>query len=158
MHHTTRHIMLNTTQLCRFEIRVAPLVSLGASPSGERRYVPLLEGIVTGEWLHGRILSGGVDWQTLRPDGVLEIDAQYVIEAHDGALIEVRSTGLRHGSVEVMAQLARGESVAAAHYYFRTQLRFSTVAPQWQRLNTLLAAGVGAREAASVVMDVHEIL
>jgi Protein of unknown function (DUF3237) len=149
--------VLNTRLLCRFEINVAPVVSLGSTTSGERRYVPLLEGIVSGEQLQGRILSGGVDWQTLRADGVLEIDAQYVIEAHDGALIEVRSVGLRHGSAEVMAQLARGEKVAADSYYFRTHIRFATSAPQWQHLNKLLALGIGAREATRVMMEVYAI-
>jgi Protein of unknown function (DUF3237) len=148
---------LNTTPLCRFEIRVAPIVSLGATTCGERRYVPLLEGIASGEQLQGRILSGGVDWQTLRADGVLEIDAQYVIEARDGALIEVRSVGLRHGSAEVMAQLARGEKVSADSYYFRTHIRFATSAPQWQHLNKLLAVGIGAREATRVMMEVYAI-
>jgi Protein of unknown function (DUF3237) len=150
--------MLNTALLCRFEINLAPIVSLGATPSGERRYVPLLEGIVTGEPLQGSIRAGGVDWQTLRSSGVLEIDAQYVIEAHDGALIEVRGTGLRHGPAEVMAQLARGEKVAADSYYFRTHIRFATSAPQWQHLNNYLAVGMGAREAARVMMDVYLVL
>jgi Protein of unknown function (DUF3237) len=149
--------MLNTTPLFHFEINVAPIVSLGATPSGERRYVPLLEGIVTGEQLQGRILSGGVDWQTLRSDGVLEIDAHYVIEAAGGALIEVRSVGLRHGPAEVMAQLARAEKVSADSYYFRTHIRFATVAPQWQHLNKLLALGIGAREAVRVMIDVYAI-
>ena len=54
---------------------------------------------------------GGVDWQWLRSDGVIEIAAHYVIRADDGGLIEVRSDGLRHGSAEVLAQLARGETV-----------------------------------------------
>jgi Protein of unknown function (DUF3237) len=150
--------MLNTTLLCRFEIKVAPIVSLGATPSGERRYVPLLEGIVTGERLQGSIRAGGMDWQTLRNDGVLEIEAQYVIEARDGALIEVRSTGLRYGPAEVMAQLARGEKITADRYYFRTHIRFVTSAPQWQHLNNYLAVGVGAREAARVTMDVYLVL
>lgn len=150
--------MLNTKPLCRFEVKVAPIVSLGVTPSGERRYVPLLEGTVTGESLQGIIRAGGVDWQTLRSDGVLEIKAQYVIETHDGALIEVRSTGLRHGPAEVMEQLARGEKVAADSYYFRTHIRFATSAPQWQHLNHHLAVGIGAREAARVMMDVYLVL
>ncbi len=149
--------MLSSTPLCRFEIHVAPIVSLGAIPSSERRYVPLLKGIVSGEQLQGRILSGGVDWQTLRADGVLEIDAHYVIEAAGGALIEVHSVGLRHGPAEVMAQLARGEKVAADSYYFRTHIRFATSAPQWQHLNKLLAVGIGAREVACVMMDVYAV-
>ena len=40
---------------------VSPLVSLGAAPLGERRYVPWPGG-VRGPGLSGRILEGGVDW------------------------------------------------------------------------------------------------
>ena len=43
----------------------------------------------------GILLEGGVDWQSVRPDGTLEIDAHYTLETDAGELIEVRSQGLR---------------------------------------------------------------
>ena len=46
--------------------------------------------------LSGRILEGGVDWQIARADGVLEIDAHYVIEARTAPASRC-SQGLRHG-------------------------------------------------------------
>ena len=136
---------------------VGALVSLGAGPLGERRYVPLGGGTVRGPELNGSVVEGGVDWQINRADGVLEIAAHYVIRADDGALIEVRSEGLRHGPAAVMAQLARGEPVAHEAYYFRTLMRFTTGAPQWQHLNKLLAISVGQREARLVQLDVYRL-
>ena len=91
---------------------VGELVTLGATPLGERRYVPLGGGSVSGPELNGAIVEGGVDWQLNRADGVLEIAAHYVVRTDDGALVEIRSDGYRHGPPAVMARLARGEQVA----------------------------------------------
>lgn len=143
--------------LTQVHCQVGPLVSLGPGPLGERRYVPLGAGTVSGPELNGSLIEGGVDWQINRADGVLEIAAHYVIWADDGALIEVRSDGLRHGPADVMARLARGEAVAPAEYYFRTAVRFTTGAPQWAHLNKLLAIAVGRREASQVVLDFYRL-
>ncbi len=143
--------------LTRIRCEVDPIVSLGPAPLGERRYVPLRGGSVEGPELNGEVVAGGVDWQIRRADGVLEIAAHYVIRTGDGALIEVRSDGLRHGPDEVMARLARGEPVERDEYFFRTFMRFATGAPAWLHLNRVLALAVGQREAATVLLDVYRI-
>ena len=136
---------------------VDALVSLGPGPYGERRYVPLLGGTVRGPELNGEIVPGGVDWQVARSDGVLDIGAHYVIRTTDGALVEVQSTGMRHGPPEVMARLARGEAVGRDEYFFRTLMRFTTGHPDWLHLNKLMAIAVGQREARQVVLDVYRL-
>ena len=136
---------------------VGELVTLGPAKHGERRYVPLAGGTVRGPELNGTLVEGGVDWQILRADGVLEIAAHYVIRADDGGLIEVQSDGLRHGPAEVMARLARGEAVARDEYFFRTVVRFTTGAPAWLHLNRVLALAVGQREARCVKLDFYRI-
>ncbi|MEO8151801.1 MAG: DUF3237 domain-containing protein [Rhizobacter sp.] len=136
---------------------VSPLVTLGAGPYGERRYVPLGSGMVRGPELNGTLVEGGVDWQINRGDGVLDISAHYVIRADDGALIEVTSEGMRHGPAEVMAQLARGESVPREAYFFRTLIRFQTGALQWLHLNKTMAIACGRRDATQVILDYYRI-
>ena len=143
--------------MTRIACEVDALVTLGRGHHGERRYVPLGGGAVQGPELNGRLVEGGIDWQVLRDDGVLEIAAHYVIRSDDGALIEVRSDGLRHGPAEVMAQLARGEPVARAAYFFRTLMRFETGAARWLHLNRVMALACGAREARCVTLDVYRI-
>ena len=144
--------------MCRVVCEVGELVSLGGpAKHGERRYVPLLGGTVEGPELSGSILPGGVDWQVLRADGVLEIAAHYVIRTPDGALVEVQSDGLRHGPAPVMARLARGEPVGRDEYFFRTLMRFTTGAPDWLHLNRVMALAVGQREARTVLLDVYRI-
>src|SRR5262245_33483314 len=136
---------------------VGALVSLGSAKYGERRYVPLLGGAVSGPELNGRIVEGGVDWQVQRGDGALDIAAHYVIRADDGSLIEVQSDGMRHGPADVMARLARGDAVARDEYFFRTLMRFQTGAPAWLHLNKVMALAVGQRQASLVLLDVYRI-
>lgn len=143
--------------MCRVRCQVGALASLGAGPHGERRYVPLGGGTVSGPELNGTLVEGGVDWQVNRADGALDIAAHYVIRADDGGLVEVQSNGLRHGPPEVMARLARGEDVPPAAYYFRTVVRFTTGAPAWLHLNKQIAIAVGRREASLVTLDFYRL-
>jgi len=142
--------------LAHIACEVGAVVSLGNAAAGERRCVPLTGGTVHGE-IEGRIVEGGIDWQWQRGDGVLDIAAHYVIETQDGALIEVQSTGLRHGPPAVMAALARGDVVPTHAYYFRTAIRFTTGHADWQHLNRVLALAVGRREAQTVHLDVWRV-
>lgn len=144
--------------MAQVRCEVQPLVSLGPGWHGERRFVPLGGGTVRGPELNGELVSGGVDWQVQRADGVLEIQAHYVIRTSDGALVEVMSEGLRHGPSEVMARLARGEAVGRDEYFFRTLMRFQTGAPAWSHLNRVMALAVGQRDATQVLLDVYRIV
>jgi hypothetical protein len=143
--------------MTRIRCEVGELVSLGPAPTGERRFVPLGGGTVQGPELNGTLVEGGVDWQVGRADGVLEIAAHYVIRTDDGALVEVRSDGLRHGPPEVMSRLSRGEAVPRDAYFFRTLMRFTTGAPAWAHLNRVMALAVGQREARAVLLDVYRL-
>ncbi len=133
------------------------IVTLGPTPYGERRVVGILGGTVRGPKLNGRILPGGADWQIVRADGATDISARYVIETDAGARIMVQSDGLRYGPPEVIARLARGESVDPALYYFRTVMRFETSNPRVNWLNRILALARGQREANAVRLDVFEV-
>jgi len=143
--------------MAQVRCEVGALVTLGDAPHGERRYVPLGGGTVSGPELNGTIVAGGVDWQLARSDSVLEIAAHYVVRTDDGALVEIRSDGYRHGPPEVMARLARGEVVPREAYFFRTVVRFTTGAPAWAHLNKVLALACGEREARLVKLDLYRI-
>lgn len=148
----------STRFLCRITAKVAPVVSLGATPCGERRYVTITGGTVNGEEFNGKVVAGGVDWQLQRADGTLDIAAHYVIQDDDGAQVEIRSDGFRHGPAEVMQRLAAGEEVAPDEYYFRTAITFQTGAARWRHLNSMIAIGMGARTAGAAIIDVHLVL
>jgi Protein of unknown function (DUF3237) len=144
--------------MCRVACEVGSLLVLGQAPAGQRRCVPLTGGRVEGPEFTGEVVAGGIDWQWQQADGTLEIDAHYVLRADaDGGLVEVRSTGLRHGPPEVMARLARGEAVDPADYFFRTCVRFTTGAPAWLHLNRVMAIASGRREATRVLLDLWRV-
>ena len=143
--------------LCTIECEVDEVVSLGQAPAGERRFVPLGRGRVSGPVLNGELIGGGVDWQWRRADGTLEIDAHYALRLADGTVVEVQSVGLRHGPPEVMEALARGDEVPPSAYYFRTAVRLNTGAPAWSHLNRMLVLAVGAREKRRVLLDLYAV-
>jgi hypothetical protein len=143
-----------------FTIRaeLAGIQKLGATPYGERRIINILGGAVEGPRLKGRILPGGADWQIVRADGVVDLRARYTVETESGGLILVNSEGYRHGPPEVMAALARDETVDPSRYYFRAVMKFETADPAAAWLNRILALAAGSRENRAVRLDVYEIL
>lgn len=145
--------------LMRLQVEVGEVLTLGPVPQGERRCVAITGGRFEADdgW-HGEVLPGGTDWQLLRGDGVLEVDARYVLQDTQGARVQVVSQGLRHGPPEVIEALARGEAVQASRYYFRTAMRFEAAASHLAHLNRLLAVGFGVREARCVRLDVQRVL
>ncbi len=142
-------------ELMSIYVDVLPLVDLG----GGRRFVAFGGGRFEGrDGLVGSILQGGVDWQTVRPDGTLEIDAHYTLLTDGDEAIEVVSQGLRRATASVAERLARGDQVDPDEYYFRTLVRLSTPAPRLSWLNQLIAVSTGRRDQSLVRIDVHEVL
>jgi hypothetical protein len=138
-------------------VELEDILHLGPTPYGDRRIIHIVGGHFGGR-LSGRIVPGGADWQIVRPDGVADLEARYMLETNPGERVLVRSEGLRHGPPEVIAALARGEAVDPARYYFRTALRFETSAPALAWMNKLIAIGRGTREPRAVRLDVFEVL
>jgi hypothetical protein len=149
---------MTSRPLMTLVVVVAPPQRLGVVPHGTRVIAPITGGTFDGPRLRGKVLAGGGDWTLLRSDGVLELDLRITLETDDGALISMSSFGLRHGPPEVLAALARGESVDPSTYYFRTAPRFETSAPQYAYLNRLLAIAYGDRRASGPIYTIEEIL
>src|SRR6478672_10160027 len=144
--------------LMTLQVVVPPPQKLGVVPHGTRVIAPITGGTFEGSRLRGKVLPGGGDWLLTRPDGVLELDLRITLETDDGALIYMTSFGLRHGPAEVLAALARGDSVDPSKYYFRTIPRFETSAPQYLFLNRLIAISSGDRRPSGPIYTIEEIL
>src|SRR3954454_3916071 len=149
---------MDTRLLMVLQVDVAGPQRIGLGPHGARVTAPITEGHFEGPRLRGKVLPGGGDWTLLRGDGVLELDLRVTLETDDGALIHMTSLGLRHGPAEVIAALARGETVDPSTYYFRTAPRFETSAPRYAFLNRLVAIAVGDRRPRGPVYSIYEIL
>ncbi|HET6339530.1 MAG TPA: DUF3237 family protein [Polyangiales bacterium] len=144
--------------LLSLEASLPGITSIGTTPTGEIRLIPISGGTFEGEELRGEILGGGADWQDVRNDGVLEISARYILKTDQGEMLEVRSVGLRAAPREVLERLGRGERVPSTSYYFRTAVRFRTAAARLERFNNILAVSYGERRGAGVHLDVYEVL
>ena len=149
---------MRSRPLMTLDVVVPPPQKLGPVPHGTRVIAPIAGGTFEGSRLRGKVLPGGGDWTLLRSDGVLELDLRITLETEDRALIYMTSFGLRHGPPEVLAALARGESVDPSKYYFRTVPRFETSAPQYEFLNRIIAIASGDRRASGPIYTIEEVL
>lgn len=142
----------------RITVEVGQPITVGQTPGGLRRVVPIVGGRVDGPRLSGRVVAAGADYQLLGDDGVSMLEARYVLEADDGAVIYVINRGLRRGAPDVMARLARGEPVDPAAIYFRSTPLFETGTGVHLWLTRSIFLATGMREPDRVVLSVYEVL
>jgi Protein of unknown function (DUF3237) len=146
------------TRVYRLEATVGEALELGEIAEGRRRIVPLTGGTFTGPELNGTLLTGvSADWQIVLPDGTALGDIRYTLQTDDGNLLYVQSRGVRHGSPEVFARLARGEDVDASEYTFRTSTQIETAAPRLDWLNKGVFISVGGRRPGAVIYETYLI-
>ena len=95
-------------------VTVALALDIGVTPRAERRIIPITGGTFEGPMLRGHVVPGGADWQIVRADGVIELEARYTLMTEAGGLIYVVNRGIRHGTPA----------------YFRTTPVFETAVPE----------------------------
>jgi hypothetical protein len=112
----------------------------------------LTGGAFAGPELNGKLLPGAsADWQIVLPDGTALGDVRYTLQTDGGALLYVRSRGVRHGSAEVLARLARGEDVDPSDYVFRTSTQIETASRELDWLNKGIFISVAGRQQGGVI-------
>lgn len=148
---------MNMNEVMRIWVHVEPPIGVGPAPAGESRVIPFAGGSFEGDGLVGQLVPGGSDWQRVWANGVLEIDARYMLMTEADERIEVHSTGIRSAPAEVLARLAAGDDVASDEYYFRTFIRLSTGSERLGWMNERLFIGVGERRARDVQITVYQV-
>ena len=144
------------TLVYRLEATLGQPLDLGKTAQGQRRIVPQIDGTFTGPWISGRLVPGAsADWQILLADGTALADLRYTLQTDNGSLLYVRSQGVRHGSPEVLARLARGENVDASEYTFRTSTQIETAVPELAWLNKGVFISVGGRRPSGVIYETY---
>jgi muconolactone delta-isomerase len=144
------------TPVYRLEATLGEPLDLGDTAQGHRRIVPLIGGTFTGPEMSGVLVPGAsADWQRVLLDETALIDVRYTLQIDDGALLYVRSRGVRHGSPEILARLARGEDVDASEYTFRTATRIETAVPELAWLNKGVFISVGGRQPGAVIYETY---
>ena len=138
-------------------IKLDTIVEMGQGQGGTRRIIPIIGGQVSGPAFSGEIMNVGADWQTIFASGLAELDTRYAFRTDDGAVIEIRNFGYRHGPANVMQKVAAGEDVGPSQYYMRTHARLETGHPDYQWVNNTLFVGVGGRLKSSVMLSLYAV-
>jgi Protein of unknown function (DUF3237) len=148
---------LETRYVFTITARIGEVTSAGDIGSGVRRIIPIVGGEVKGE-VNGKVLPFGADFQIIRPNELIELEAKYAFETDDGAVVYVENKGIRFGPLELLQKLKRGEPVDPNLIYFRTVPKFETGAEQYRWLMQHIFVATAARHADRVVIDVHQVL
>jgi hypothetical protein len=149
---------LATKYVFTLTVRIGEVTSAGETGHGVRRIIPILGGEVRGAEVNGKVCAFGADFQIIRPNELIELEAKYAFETDDGAVVYVENTGIRFGPVDLLQKLKRGEPVDPGLIYFRTVPKFETGSDKYRWLMQNLFIGSAARHADHVVIDVHQVL
>jgi Protein of unknown function (DUF3237) len=150
--------VLETKYVFTIAANIGAVTSAGEIGSGVRRIIPITGGEVRGENINGKVCPFGADFQIIRPNELIELEARYAFETDDGAVVYVENKGLRFGPVDLLQKLKRGEPVDPSLIYFRTVPKFETGATKYRWLMEHLFIGSAARHADRVVIDVHQVV
>jgi hypothetical protein len=111
---------------------------------GHQGYTSVGGGLVSGPRLQGRVVpASGADYASVRQDGVIVLNAHYLLEASDGSLIYIYNKGyvvpsgsLGEGGTNPLAQPA----------YFRCAPTFTVAAGPHDWLSRTVIVGAGVRK------------
>jgi hypothetical protein len=149
---------LSTRYVFTITAQIGEVTSAGDIGTGVRRIIPITGGEVRGEHVNGKVCAFGADFQIIRPNELIELEAKYAFETDDGAVIYVENRGIRFGPIELLQRLKRGEPVDPRLIYFRTVPKFETGSEKYRWLMQSLFIGSAARHADRVVVEVHQVL
>ena len=102
---------LRTQYVFTITAEIAEVTTAGDLGHGVRRIIPIVGGEVRGEKVNGKVLPFGADFQIIRPNELIDLEARYAFETDDGAVVYVENKGIRFGPVELLQKLKRGEPV-----------------------------------------------
>lgn len=149
---------LHTKYVFTITARIGQVASAGDIGHGVRRIIPIIGGEVRGPNVNGKVLAFGADFQIIRPNELIDLEAKYAFETDDGATVYVENRGIRFGPVELLQKLRRGEAVDPKLIYFRTVPKFETGHEKYRWLMQHIFVASAARHVDRVVIDVHMVL
>jgi hypothetical protein len=149
---------LQTKYVFTITAEIGDVTTAGDIGHGVRRIIPIVGGTVKGAGVNGKVCAFGADFQIIRPNELIELEAKYAFETDDGATVYVENRGLRFGPIDLLQKLKRGEPVDPKLIYFRTVPKFETGSEKYRWLMENLFIGSAGRHADRVVIDVHQVL
>src|SRR5947209_18145930 len=96
--------ILETKYVFTITAKIGDVITAGETGIGVRRIIPIIGGEVKGA-ITGRVLPYGADFQIIRPNELIDLEAKYAFETDDGAIVYVENKGMRFGPVDFLQQL-----------------------------------------------------
>lgn len=136
------------------QLKFHPLPKMQEVPGGGTKGIVVVDaGTFSGPRLSGTVVpASGGDFASFRADGVVVLDARYMLVEEDGTAIFLYNRGFIWGrEPDVMSRFSR---VAAGHsdvsvdpseYYFRTMTSFDAPKGKHDWLTRHVFVGAGAR-------------
>src|SRR5665647_501771 len=87
---------LETKYVFTITAEIGGVTSAGDIGHGVRRIIPITGGEVRGEGVNGKVCAFGADFQIIRPNELIELEAKYAFETDDGAVVYVENLSLIH--------------------------------------------------------------
>ena len=75
-------------------VTISKELEIGPVSTGIRNIAPITGGTFEGKNLKGIVVPGGAEWQLIRADGIMEVEAKYTLKTDDNALIYVMNNGI----------------------------------------------------------------
>lgn len=141
-----------------FEVRVllGPARHIGHGAGEATEFIPITGGTVDGPRLCGTVLPGG-DWCDKR-GGVWQLDARYLVEADDGAVIDITNRGYYHEEdAAAPAQHDGALQLSEAGVYYRTAPVFRTDAPAHLWLARTVFIGLARGDDSEVSIRFYSV-
>src|SRR5260370_33613380 len=143
--------VLETKYVFTITAHIGEVTRAGELGHGVPRIIPITGGTVKGDGVNGKVCAFGADFQIIRPNELIELEAKYAFETDDGAVVYVENKGIRFGPIDLLQKLKRGEPVDPELIYFRTVPRFETGSEKYRWLMESIFIGSAARHADRVV-------
>lgn len=128
------------------------------APAGldfRRGFVAVAGGSVSGPLLQGSVVAGsGGDWPRLWPNGLVQFEAHYMLQTHDGVPIYIHNSGIAFSSADTLRRIEAGEQPTTASYC-RITPRFEAPDGPYAWLNHHVFVGTAERRGDRTQIDIY---
>lgn len=126
--------------------------------AGQRAFFRAVGNEARGPRFSGKGADDGGDWIVFRPDGIIETDSRFMLQAEDGALVYWRARGVVRARPEQLADFRAGRPVDLSGAYYRSAPYFDAPVGPHDWLTKSLFVAAGSFSERGSVLDIHEIL
>ncbi len=149
---------LDYKDLLTLELTVdfSAMKTIGNTPNGLRRIVPVSGGTFSGERLNGKVLPGA-DWVLNRSDKVMVIDVRLILETNDGANIYLTYQGRFLAAPDAMERFGKGEVLDQSEYSLAISAHFECGSSSYEWLNNVVAVGTGEQTISGPIYKIFEV-